>query len=282
YAGIHGFNEPLWALLGSFRPTDHMPDAADAKRYWKQCQHGSWFFVPWHRGYLLALEANIRAEISQMPGAPKDWALPYWNYFKPNENKLPPAFGSPDWPDGRGDNPLFVQQRYGPNNDGRVFVPMQFVDLKAMNDHQFTGPGSGSSPGFGGVDTGFEHGGQTHGGIESQPHDVVHGLVGGGTRARPGAMSIPDSAGLDPIFYLHHANIDRLWEVWMRNPLSKGNPKDSKWLKGPASIGERKFSMPMPGNRPWDYTPGEMTDLAKLGYTYDDLSAALPAVQPFE
>jgi len=282
YAGIHGFNPQLWQLLGFFSSSDPQPNAADAKRYWKQCQHGSWFFLPWHRGYLLALEANIRAEISQMSGAPKDWALPYWNYFKPNENKLPPAFASADWPDGHGNNPLFVQQRYGPQDDGNVFVPMDAVDLKAMNDHQFKGPGRGSTPGFGGVETGFAHGGRTHGGIETQPHDQVHGLVGGGTPSKPGAMSIPDSAGLDPIFYLHHANIDRLWEVWQRDPLSKGNPLDSNWVKGPVSIGERKFSMPMPGNKPWDYTPGDMTDLAKLGYTYDDLAAAPPAVQPFE
>jgi len=282
YAGIHGFNPQLWQLLGFFSSSDPQLNAADAKRYWKQCQHGSWFFLPWHRGYLLALEANIRAEISSMPEAPKDWALPYWNYFKPNENKLPPAFASADWPDGKGNNPLFVQPRYGPFNDGKVEVPMQYVDLKAMNDHEFTGPGGGTSPGFGGVDTGFEHGGPTHGGIETQPHDQVHGLVGGGTRAKPGAMSIPDSAGLDPIFYLHHANIDRLWEVWQRDPLSKGNPPQPKWVKGPGGIGERKFSMPMPGNQPWDYTPGDMTDLAKLGYSYDDLSAAVPTVQPFE
>jgi tyrosinase len=282
YGAIHGFNQQLWQLLGDFSSSDPKPTPEDVKRYWKQCQHGSWFFLPWHRGYLLALEANIREEISKISGAPTDWALPYWNYFKPNENKLPPAFASPDWPDGHGNNPLFVQQRYGPNNDGKVFVPLQYVNLKAMNDHEFTGPGTGSSPGFGGIDTGFEHGGPTHGGVEQQPHDIVHGLVGGGTRAKPGAMSIPDSAGLDPIFYLHHANIDRLWEVWRRNPLSKGNPTDPKWLKGPESIGERKFSMPMPGGKPWDYTPSEMTDLGKLGYTYDDLSPAVPAVQPFE
>ena len=71
-----------------------MPDAANVKRFWKQCQHGSWYFLPWHRGYLLAFEANIRAAVIKL-GGPADWALPYWNYFKPNENKLPAAFASP-------------------------------------------------------------------------------------------------------------------------------------------------------------------------------------------
>ena len=281
YGAIHGINDQLWEQLGYLSPSDPKPSAADVKRFWKQCQHGSWFFLPWHRGYLLALEANIRAEVIKLHG-PADWALPYWNYFKPHQSKLPPAFASPDWPDGHGNNPLFVKQRYGPNNDGKVFVPLEYVNLKALNDHEFTGPGSGSSPGFGGVDTGFEHGGPTHGGVEQQPHDMVHVLVGGGTRQNPGLMTKPDAAGLDPIFYLHHANIDRLWEVWQRNPLSKGNPTDPKWVKGPASTGERKFSMPMPGGNPWDYTPGEMIDLGKLGYTYDDLSPGVPLAKPHE
>jgi tyrosinase len=280
YGAIHGIDTGLWQQLGYLNSSDPMPSNADVQRFWKQCQHGSWYFLPWHRGYLLAFEANIRAAVIQL-GGPADWALPYWNYFKPNQFKLPPAFASPNWPGGQGDNPLFVQQRYGPNNDGNVYVIVNKVNLNAMNDPDFTGVASGGSPGFGGVDTGFEHGGQVHGGIETQPHDWVHVLVGGrDPRAQlQGLMSDPDTAGLDPIFWLHHANIDRLWEVWRRNPSTHVDPSDLNWIKGPGNIGERAFSMPMPDGNPWDYTPGDMTDLGKLGYTYDDLSPSVAAPQ---
>jgi tyrosinase len=275
YGAIHGIDPPLWQQLGYFDPSEPMPADPDVQRFWKQCQHGSWFFLPWHRGYLLAFEQNIRAAA----GAPADWCLPYWNYFKPNQSNLPPAFNSPHWPDGNGDNPLFVPQRYGPNNDGNVFVPVDQINLDAMGDPDFTGVASGGGPGFGGVDTGFEHGGTTHGGIETQPHDWVHGLLGGSDPASqlPGLMSDPDTAGLDPIFWLHHANIDRLWEVWRQNPPTDVNPTDPNWINGPGSIGQRIFSLPLPDGTPWDYTPSDMTDLSKFGYTYDDLSSAVTA-----
>jgi tyrosinase len=282
YGAIHGIDEPLWRQLGYLSPSDPMPSSALRGAFWKQCQHGSWYFLPWHRGYLLAFEANIREAVINL-GGPADWALPYWNYFKPNQSQLPPAFASPDWPDGQGDNPLFVQQRYGPANDGNVFVPVDMVNLNAMNDPDFTGSASGGSPGFGGVDTGFEHAGPVHGGIETQPHDWVHGLVGGGDPQNPqlpGLMSDPDTAGLDPIFWLHHANIDRLWEVWRLNPPTHVDPTDPHWIQGPSSIGEHNFSMPMPGDKTWNYTPGDMGDLGQLGYTYDDLSPAVAAPEP--
>jgi tyrosinase len=276
YGAIHGLDPGLWQQLGYLSSSDPMPSNADVQRFWKQCQHGSWYFLPWHRGYLLAFEANIRAIVTKL-GGPADWALPYWNYFKPNQYPLPPAFASPNWPDGQGNNPLFVQQRYGPQSDGNVYVPVDQINLDAMTDPDFTGVASGGSPGFGGVDTGFEHGGPVHGGIESQPHDNVHGLVGGGDPDNPqlpGLMSDPDTAGLDPIFWLHHANIDRLWEVWRQNPPANVDPTDPDWINGPGNIGERVFSMPMPNGNPWDYIPGDMADLGKLDYTYDDLSPA--------
>jgi tyrosinase len=40
-------------------------------------------------------------------------------------------------------------------------------------------------------------------------HDTVHVLIGGN-----GQMSDPDYAGFDPIFFLHHANVDRLLALW--------------------------------------------------------------------
>ncbi len=291
YAGIHGFNPALWSLLGYFQPGDQLPSQALIKQFWSQCQHGSWYFLPWHRGYLLAFEANIRAAVVSLNG-PTDWALPYWNYFEAKEAALPVEFASPTWPDGN-DNPLYVVPRYGPNGDGNVFVPLhdpnippsETPNLKAMRDPYFTGV-TGGSPGFGGIDTGFSHNGGLHGGIESQPHDLVHVWVGGSKdnlQRQPGAMSVPDSAGLDPIFWLHHANIDRLWVAWNGSPPPPpgpgphANPSDAKWVDGPASVGERPFTMPMPDGTTWTYTPGEMTDTQQLGYQYDDLT---PGVTP--
>ena len=281
YGAIHGIDTALWQRFGYYSPSEPQPSAGDIDRYLDQCQHGTWYFLPWHRGYLLAFEANIRAEVVRL-GGPADWALPYWNYFKPGQSALPPAFAKPDWPGGHGNNPLFVPQRWGPRHDGNVVVPTNMVNLDALNEHDFTGVPRGST-GFGGLDTGFEHGdhGFSHGQLEQQPHDQVHSLVGGGDPHNPripGLMSDPDTAALDPIFWLHHSNIDRLWQVWRQNPPSHMNPTDPPWLKGPASIGDRKFSMPMPGGTPWDYIPSDMVDLSTLGYTYDDLPVAPPVL----
>ncbi len=282
YAGIHGFDVARWQQLGALTASDQPPSQALLRRHWVQCQHGSWYFLPWHRGYVLAFEANIRAAVVAL-GGPQDWALPYWNYFKSGQSGLPPAFGSPSWPDGAADNPLFVTQRYGPYTDGTVEVPLSAVNLKAMADPVFTGVASGGSPGFGGVDTGFAHGGAVHGGIESQPHDWVHGLVGGADPADQtllGAMSDPRTAGLDPIFWLHHANIDRLWESWNRARPTNVNPTDPPWVHGPASVGQREFVAPWPDGSEWTYTPGDMVDIVGLGYQYDDLAPGMTPPPP--
>jgi len=154
YGAIHGIDRRLWTQLGFLSSGNQLPPNDTIKTYWQQCQHGSWYFLPWHRGYVLAFEAVVRDAVVKL-GGPADWAIPYWNYFKPNQNQLPPAFASPDWPDGQGDNPLFVAQRFGPNNDGNVFVPMDQVDQNALGDSQFIGASDGGSPGFGGVNTGF-------------------------------------------------------------------------------------------------------------------------------
>ena len=66
--------------------------------FWDQCQHQSWFFLSWHRGYVTAFEAVIAKTIADL-GGPQDWALPYWNYSEslatnPNARLMPPDFSS--------------------------------------------------------------------------------------------------------------------------------------------------------------------------------------------
>ena len=50
-----------------------------ANAVWNQCQHGTWFFLPWHRMYLYWFERIVRSIVVQQ-GGPSDWALPFWNY----------------------------------------------------------------------------------------------------------------------------------------------------------------------------------------------------------
>ena len=40
-----------------------------------RCPHGNWYFLPWHRAYLLAFERICR----QLSGNPS-FALPYWDW----------------------------------------------------------------------------------------------------------------------------------------------------------------------------------------------------------
>jgi tyrosinase len=278
-------------------PTTPLPPKKTYELFWDQCQHGSWYFPPWHRGYLLALEAQIRSEVIKL-GGPHSWALPYWNYFGSDpEYDIPPAFTSPTLPNG-GTNPLLLTARYGPDhstNQTDIWVataagianhpslPPGFfygpVTLDSMNNHIYAG--DDRIPEFGGPQTGFHHSDGTHGDLESNPHDLVHVYVGGRSPdgTIPGVMSVPALAGLDPVFYLHHANIDRLWAVWNAAPVKPPNvnPTDPAWLNGPAAAGGREFIMPRPDGKTWVYTPEEMTSLAQLDYTYDDLKPT-PAV----
>jgi tyrosinase len=276
YGGIHGYDLGLWQQLGYYDGQEPLPPQQTQDTFWAQCQHATWYFCPWHRGYLIALEANIRAVLAGMqnPAVPANtWALPYWNYFDPNQNAWPPAFTRQDWP-GAGPNPLFVQARWGYNP-----IPLDQINLDAMTVPFFTGSGGGGDPGFGGPDTGFSHvANAPFGDLENQPHNAVHGLVGGGDPDDPnipGLMSDPDTAGLDPIFYMHHSNIDRLWMVWRLNPPSDVDPNDQSWLNGP----QGGFNMPMPDGSTYNYYPSQFIDDSALDYTYDDLSPQV-AAQP--
>ena len=281
FAAIHGeyltgeSSFPGWAYIPAPPqvPTTPLPSQELQEMYWDQCQHQTWFFAPWHRGYLIALEAQIREAVVSL-GGPSDWALPYWNYFGPeDEYKIPPAFTQQTMPDGKTPNPLYVLARYGPQNDGDIYIPIPPVSEQCMTNTVYTGSNASTPrPGFGGPQTGFSHSGNISGNLENNPHNLVHVDVGGNAPTGPtyGLMSDPGIAALDPIFYLHHSNIDRMWAAW--NESGNSNPTDANWLNGPASVGERPFVVPMPGATPWTYTPADVDSLSKVDYTYDDLT----------
>jgi tyrosinase len=91
-AAMHGIDPAGWVDSGVLDSED-LPDDLTNGTFGEQCQHGSWYFLPWHRAYLGAFEAIVAAKVKELTG--DDWALPYWNYLdatNPKATHIPDAF----------------------------------------------------------------------------------------------------------------------------------------------------------------------------------------------
>ncbi|PWC39184.1 tyrosinase family protein [Azospirillum sp. TSO35-2] len=62
--------------------------------------------------------------------------------------------------------------------------------------------------------------------LEGQPHNLVHNFIGGVGPWDPGPYGNMTNflSPVDPVFFLHHANMDRLWDVWTRKQQRMGLP----------------------------------------------------------
>lgn len=219
-AAIHEYRRALDPLQ---QPDDIAPPAAEQRRFWSQCQHSSWYFLPWHRWYLYYFEQIVAATVVQL-GGPEGWALPYWNYSdatNPDARSLAPEFWAETMPDGS-PNALRVEDRnFG--NDGSPVGDSADTDLTCLTEPEYTADATGGSPGFGGPKTRFSHGGGPVGAVEATPHGAMHVAVGGW-------LGRFNTAGLDPLFWCHHANVDRLWVVWRHSDAQHLDPTDPDWL----------------------------------------------------
>lgn len=250
--------------------SDVLPSDADRTRFWGVCQHGGWFFLPWHRIYLHFFEKIVLHHVIEL-GGPTDWALPYWNYSaSATARRFPEAFrqSSGVMAD------LFVDERDPRANT----APGDFADATdtniatALAEPSFSGP-AGTTRGFGGGETAFHHigGGGAKGRVESSPHDLMHGRISGPTEPRlpngraRGFMGNFTRAPLDPIFWIHHCNIDRLWSLWRRTA-GHTNPTEAAWRT------DVSFSFHDAAGNIVDMTSSQVEETrpAPLAYIYDD------------
>ena len=103
-------------------------------------------------------------------------------------------------------------------------------------------------------------------------HDQIHGLVGG-------HMAVVDYSAFDPVFYLHHCNVDRLFAIWQAlNPDSYVEPTKSAFSTFTTSPGDTEdTNSPLPpfhsdlNGTFWTSTTARAT--TTFGYTYTELQA---------
>lgn len=68
------------------------------------------------------------------------------------------------------------------------------------------------------------------GSIEGTPHNTVHDWVGDPLQPNHEDMGNLYSAGRDPLFYAHHSNVDRMWNIWRTLGRRNIDICDPDWL----------------------------------------------------
>lgn len=227
---------------------------------WDQCQHNSFFFLSWHRMYLHYFERIVRKACED-----PTFALPYWDYTGANASAriLPQAFRVP----ANANNPLWVRDN-DINGGGRDSRINRAVNPGAMDPSDTSTTDAFAARNFSPrplVPRSFGGGPSSGGLLEGVPHGAVHVAVGGSE----GLMSAFETAGRDPIFWLHHANVDHLWEKWLRLGQGRANPTtNNAWMTTKFTFfDENKNRVQLTGQQIVDTVTG-------LSYRYDDIPAA--------
>ncbi|HKQ97931.1 MAG TPA: tyrosinase family protein [Candidatus Polarisedimenticolia bacterium] len=217
-----------------------------------QCQHRQFLFFSWHRMFVYFFERILRKAV----GDP-DFAQPYWNYTDVAAQRVIPE--PYRLPANASTNALYNSSRAAVYNGG-AGLPAADVSYSAgFNLTNFT-TSSSSVPSFGGLTVGgpqhFPSGGWS-GRIEMSPHNNVHNDISG-------EMASGESPR-DPIFWLHHSNIDRLWKRWLLLGNGRANPTgDTVWMNHVFTFFDENGTQQSLTGAQVLYT------VSQLGYRYDD------------
>jgi tyrosinase len=230
------------------------------------CPHGNWYFLPWHRAFTVMYERFIR----KLTGN-NDFALPFWDWT--SNPRMPAVFTAAKLPNGK-PNALFVDDKdFGmtwkrtwpatkpmPANIVGPTVLRQILNSADYEEFGTSRPQgqNNTNPSWVLKRTGMQ------GVLEGTAHNNVHNNIGGWM---PSA-----SSPRDPIFFMHHCNIDRIWAVW--NSLGNDNSSDPLWT----GMTFTNNFLNTDGSS-WSPKVTDLFDPATLGYTYG-LSTPVAAVSP--
>jgi tyrosinase len=162
-----------------------------AQIHFDHCPHSNWWFLPWHRAYLYYFELACRFITQDAV-----FCVPYWDWSQ--DSRLPGPF----W--GRG-NELFDDTRTITGDDFVDTEEGEYLGQRAINNIL-----SGTWVDcYSGATAGDDQRDPTPGAsLLESAHNRVHSKISGDMDSFVSPR--------DPIFWLHHANIDRLWASWMQ------------------------------------------------------------------
>lgn len=199
------------------------------------CIHGAPGFLTWHRAYLLVLEEALQCLYPSV-------TVPYWNWSSGPTTGVPTPCESPTYVNRSGDtvpNPLFAGPL--PPGAGSAMTNRRTdIDTTSFSDLATSAQAALTNSDFDDFQDAL-----------NSVHGSVHVRVGG-------SMSSVAYAGFDPIFYLHHANVDRLWAAWQ-------NSHPGALPPGEAALSLDPFTRPASTAM---YLGSDMESTVALGYRY--------------
>jgi tyrosinase len=199
----------------------------------QRCQHRNRFFLSWHRMYLYYFERILRSAAND-----QSLTLPYWDYSIEGRASLPAVARLPA---DQNQNPLYWRNRNRFYNDGGALPWPIYLTEPTLRNERFDN--FGSVPGF-----------NTQ--LEREPHDGVHVQIGG-------SMASVANAGQDPIFWLHHCNVDRQWNRWVSRGGPRRNPEDLEFTS-------QRFNFYNENRQLVSIIGEDIMNTTNLGYRYDD------------
>ncbi len=156
--------------------------------------HGGPAFLPWHRAYLLDLERELQRVDGRV-------ALPYWRFDEAAPNVFSTTFMGLSDNLGRvgfaAGHPLLNWSTDGQPGilRGGAVGPDRVPGL--LTQAQTLALSSGANADYG-----------PFAGMEGDPHGLAH------ARHDTGWITRIPTAARDPLFFLLHCNVDRLWAMW--------------------------------------------------------------------
>lgn len=209
-----------------------------------QVGRGTFRFLPWHRMYLWETERALQQKEAEWFGSQESpLTLPYWRWVDPFPEWLPEPFPYPD-----PNEPEFSPAARRRTLDSALKPgPEHVQNLMQHWSTLYTFPDSSDYLLF---TVALEVGREPERGAPPvsfpvRSHNHVHNHVGG-------LMTRMQSPS-DPVFWLHHAEVDRLWWIWQQDHPHETPPaRDVEKLE------------PFPGG-----SYQKVHDIQTLGYTYD-------------
>ncbi|ORY05210.1 Di-copper centre-containing protein, partial [Basidiobolus meristosporus CBS 931.73] len=212
--------------------------------------HNNAAFFPWHRKFLKDFEAalqNINPSVQ----------LPYWDWSLDSQSPAESQIFSGEYFGGDGDASNGYCVSDGPFSNWIMRYPNVHCLRRQFNGADANTIGAFYSPEALRSITGRSRSYDAlRRNIESPPHGAVHVGIGG----RNGDMAFATSTN-DPLFWLHHAFVDKIWADWQKSDPSRFNDYGGV---GPGNTQARLTD----SMRPFQVTVSSMMDTTKPGLCY--------------